>query len=198
MPAEGVLRALRHVWITLEPLNRPMAVLGGIALASWKHVRATRDVDLLLNIGKNDPHRVLGLLRAAGIRIKHDPPITSFGKLDLVELLYEPPEAFVELQIDLLLAASAYHEQALKRRIATRLPDLDVEIAVLSCEDMILHKLLAGRIIDRADAAALLRANRESLDCDYLLYWTKALELRAAWTEVWIEAFPEQPPPDVP
>ena len=59
-------------------------------------------------------------------------------------------------------------------------------------------ELLAGRMIDRADAAALLRANRESLDCDYLLHWIKALELRAAWTEVRIEAFPEQPPPDIP
>jgi hypothetical protein len=33
MPAEAVLRALRHVWLTLEPLDLPMAVMGGIALA---------------------------------------------------------------------------------------------------------------------------------------------------------------------
>ena len=42
MPADAVLRALRHVWLTLEPLDLPMAVMGGIALATWKIVRATR------------------------------------------------------------------------------------------------------------------------------------------------------------
>jgi len=37
------------------------------------------------------------------------------------------------------------------------LPGLDIPIAILNCEDVILHKLIAGRIIDRADAAMLLR-----------------------------------------
>jgi len=51
MPAEPLLRALRHVWVTLEPLGLPMAVMGGIAVAASKHVRATQDVDLLLGAG---------------------------------------------------------------------------------------------------------------------------------------------------
>ena len=72
----------------------------------------------------------------------------------------------------------------------TRLPELDVEIAVLTCEDLILHKLLAGRIIDRADAAALLRANRESLDVDYILTRTDRLALAVDLAEIWNEAFP--------
>jgi hypothetical protein len=42
-----LLRALKHVWVALQPLNLPMAVMGGIAVAAWKHVRATQDVDLL-------------------------------------------------------------------------------------------------------------------------------------------------------
>ena len=46
MHGEAVIRTLRHVWVTLEPLELPMAVTGGIAMAAWKLVRATRDVDL--------------------------------------------------------------------------------------------------------------------------------------------------------
>jgi len=46
--AEVVLKALKHVWVSLEPFHAPMAVMGGLALAAWRHVRATRDVDLLI------------------------------------------------------------------------------------------------------------------------------------------------------
>ncbi len=195
MPGDVVLRALRHVWLALEPLGVPVAVMGGMALAAWKHVRATKDIDLLLGIGENDPNHVLERLRAAEIRPKQDPPLTTVGGLQIVQLLYEPPDSFVDLQIDLFLAESDYHREALRRRVPTRLPGLDIEIAVLTCDDLILHKLLAGRIIDRADAAALLRANRESLQFDYLLRWTGSLELAPELTEVWNEAFPGEPLP---
>jgi len=195
MPAEAVLRALRHVWLTLKPLDIPVAAMGGIALAAWKHVRATRDIDLLVEIGKNDPKHLLEQLRAAAICPKRDPPVTTLDRLEVMQLLYEPPEGFMEVQIDVLLAGSEYHHEALQRRISTHLPDLDIAIAVLTCEDLILHKLLAGRIIDRADAAALLRANRESLDLGYLLRWTRNLKLAAELTEVWNEAFPGESMP---
>lgn len=197
MPADALLRALRHVWLTLEPLDLPMAVMGGLAMATWKSVRATRDVDLLLEAQEHDPNDLLARLRAAGMRPKREPPTTTLGELDIAQLLYEPPDTFVDLQIDLFLARSPYHVQSLQRRVFTRLPHLDVEIAVLACEDLILHKLLAGRIIDRADAAALLRANRRSLDVDYLARWTRTLKLTREFTQAWNDALPEDPPPAV-
>lgn len=195
MAGETVLRALRHVWLVLESLNVPAAVVGGIAMAAWKYVRATKDIDLLVTVGSDDVGWLLERLGEAGIRPQSDPPSVSLGQLDVIRLLYEPPETFLEIEIDALIAKSQYYEQALQRRVATQLPDLDIEIAVLTCEDLILHKLQAGRIIDRADAAALLRANREALDVRYLLRWVGHLELAAEWVEVWREAFPGESPP---
>jgi hypothetical protein len=188
-----VLQALRHVWLAIAPLDLPVAVVGGIALAAWKHVRATRDIDILLGIGEEDLDRVLQRLLAAGVRPKRTPPVTSLGRLELVQLLYEPPEAFMDLQVDLLLADSPYHRVALARRVRTVLPDLDVEIAVLACEDLILHKLLAGRIIDLADTVALLRANHQTLELEYLNRWATSLEIDRELADVWKEAFSERP-----
>ena len=182
----------------LTSLNVPAAVAGGLAMSAWKHVRATRDVDLLIAIAANDQQRLLAGLAKAGIRPKKNPPLSPLGQLDVIQLGYEPPETFIEVQIDILVAKSEYYETALRRRVATRLPDLDVEIAVLACEDLILHKLLAGRIIDRADAAALFRANPESLDLDYVRQWAQQTETLPELTEVWQEAFPGKSPSWVP
>src|SRR5438094_576568 len=126
--AELLLGAFRQVWAALAGRGVPAALMGGLAVAVWQHVRATRDVDLLV-------------------------------------------------QVDLLLADSPYHREALARRIPATVGDL--EVSVLACEDLVLHKLLAGRIIDRADVAALLRANREALDSAYLRRWSRELSLDA-------------------
>jgi hypothetical protein len=169
--------------------------MGGLAMAVWKYVRATRDVDLLLSLREERVGEVLRGLREAGIRPKGDPAKRTIGHFDVVQLLYEPPEAFVDVQVDLLLGAGDYHQAAMERRLSAQLPDLDVEIAVLTCEDLVLHKLLAGRVIDRVDAAALLKANRPSLDTDYVARWACSLNVAAELAEAWNEAFPKTTPP---
>lgn len=189
--AEVVLRALRHVWASLEQLHLPMAVMGGLALSVWKHVRATQDVDLLVGLGPLDDRAVLETLQQQGFRTKRQPPVLALGALRIVQLLYEPPGSFLELQVDLLLADSEFPRQALARRIPARLPDLDLELFVLSCEDLILFKLLAGRILDKLDVAALLRANRAALDLAYLEGWVRQLSLASDWSEIWSEVFKE-------
>lgn len=50
MHPEAVLLALRRAWLAIEPLGLPVAVMGGLALAVWQHVRATRDVDLAARV----------------------------------------------------------------------------------------------------------------------------------------------------
>ena len=195
MAGETVLRALRHVWLTLQSLNVPAAVVGGIAMAAWKYVRATKDIDFLIAVGSDDVSWLLERLAEAGIRPRRDPPSVSLGQLDVIQLLYESPESFLEIEVDLLIARSEYYRRALQRRVATRLPDFDMEIGVLTCEDLILNKLQAGRIIDRADAATLLRANRESLDLGYLLQWVRNLQLTSELAEIWKEALPGEPMP---
>jgi hypothetical protein len=188
MSGETVLQTLRHVWQSLKPTGIPMAVVGGLALAAWKHVRATRDIDLLLGIDADHVQPVLRRLQEAGLRLKRDLPGITLGRLQLVQLLYEPPDALIDLQVDLLFGANQYHRTALSRRIVTKLPGFDLEIAVLTCEDMILHKLLAGRMIDRADAVALLHANRGALDIAYLDQWADNLGIRPGLEEVRREA----------
>ncbi|HEY4760529.1 MAG TPA: nucleotidyl transferase AbiEii/AbiGii toxin family protein [Thermoguttaceae bacterium] len=196
MEAELLIKALQVIWQALRSMDVPAAVMGGFAMSLWKYPRATRDVDLLIGIDASQLDKILTQLRALEIRPKHSPPIISLGQLNIIQMLYEPHEAFMEVQIDLLLAETDYLRAALERRIPTRLPYIPLEIAVLTCEDLILHKLLAGRIIDRADVAALLRLNFASLDRNYLTHWVNQLQLTAEYTDIWQETFPNEPFPN--
>ena len=191
MAASAVTDALNHVWAALEPLKLPMALMGGLAAAVWKHPRNTRDVDLLVDVRDLRPDELVEAMKQAGMRSKREPPVLSVGDQRIIQLLYQAPGTFLDIQIDVLLADSAYQKEALKRAAPVKL-DKQLEIAVLSCEDLIIHKLLAGRIVDRADVAALLRANRAILDRAYLNAWLGRLNLLADFETIWQETFPSK------
>jgi hypothetical protein len=192
MAAEWLLITLRHLWRLLQSLDAPAALMGGLAMSVWKHVRSTRDVDFLLGVEISQVNAFLEKMRVAGFRSKNEPPVVSLGKLKILQLLYEPPDSFMDMQVDLLLADSPYLRQALDRRIKAVLPDSDVQVDVLTCEDLILHKLLAGRLIDKADVAALLSHASGNLDRKYLNKWFCTLNLEADFSAIWQEVFPGQ------
>jgi hypothetical protein len=169
--------------------------MGGLALAAWNHVRATRDVDLLVSLGKADLDLVLTKLGEKGVRPRTGTALDQIGNLRMLQLVYDPPGAFLDVSIDLILADCDHQRQAIERSVRAQLPGLDVEILVLSCEDLIINKLVAGRILDGFDASSLLRANRSTLDMKYLQLWIARLELMARWRAAWREAFPEEEQP---
>jgi Uncharacterised nucleotidyltransferase len=192
MSASAVTDALNRVWAALQPSNFPMALMGGLAVAVWKHPRNTRDVDLLVDVRDGEVDALVEALERAGMRPKRQPPVLRVGDQRIVQFLYSVPGSYLDIQIDILLADSAYQKEALTRAGPAKL-DGEHEIAVMSCEDLIIHKLLAGRIIDSADAAALLRANRAVLDLAYLKRWLGALNLLPAFETIWNETFPSAP-----
>ena len=192
MAASAVTDALNRVWAVLEPLKLPMALMGGLAVAVWKHPRNTRDVDILVDVREGNLDELVEAMKRAGMRSKRQPPVLLVGDQRVIQLLYPAPGTFLDIQIDVLLADSAYQKEALTRAKPAKL-DGEREIAVLSCEDLIIHKLLAGRIIDSADVAALLRANRAGLDLAYLKGWLGQLNLLPHLETIWHETFPSEP-----
>ena len=135
---------------------------------------ATRDVDILIAVDRSAVDPILDVLRSHGCRSKKSTPIIAVGEHHFVQLLYTPPGEFYDVQFDLLLAESELQHSAMAPH----------------CDDLILFKLLACRLIDRADAAMLLRENRDAIDFSYLLSWVARLDLSMQFAEIWEEAYP--------
>jgi hypothetical protein len=169
--------------------------MGGIALAVWSHPRATRDVDLLIGVDSANFGPVVDHLRTWGCRPKKWPPLITIGAHRFAQFLYTPPDEFYDVQFDLLLAESTLQKSAIARRVQRAVPGVDRPIDVLNCDDLILFKLLAGRMIDRADATIVLRENRDMIDFDYLAAWVARLDLAGEFAEIWEAACPDEPVP---
>jgi hypothetical protein len=161
-----------------------------MALAVWNYPRATRDIDLLIGVGSAEVESIIECLRASGCRPKRTPPIITVGTHRFVQFLLTPPGEFYDVQFDLLLAESELERSAIARRVQRDVPGLNRPMHTIRCDDLVLFKLLAGRMIDRADAAMLLRENRDAIDWAYLHSWAKRLGLAADLAEIWVEAYP--------
>jgi hypothetical protein len=179
MATEAVVATLRQTWDILRDLHVPAALMGGLAMAHWGHIRSTQDVDLLVALTDMRPHALLSRLAAEGYRSKGRAPL----------------DECYDVQIDLLLADSPFDRSAIERRMALPVSALGFAIDVVSCEDLILLKLIAGRILDRVDVIELLRQNRDSLNLNMLQSWLSPLHARRGFVEAWSEAFPGEPSP---
>ena len=190
MLPDALVKTLRHTWDALEPLGLPMAIFGGIAMGPWNRIRATRDADILISIGSTDPQRILDMLQAAGIICKRADPIISLGDCRLIQAWYDAPDELIEIRVDLLLADDVFLREVIDRRRSVKFPYFDREMNVVAADDLILMKLAAGRIIDRADAASLIRENRDTLDIPRMIQWAKRKKFLDELAFVWDEAFP--------
>lgn len=195
MAGEGVLATLRAGWDALRTIPAPKALIGGLALSAWNHARYTRDADVLVAM---PPDQVAGLVTAlvkAGFRPRHDPPLRMIDGQGIVQFTFQPADALMPFQFDVLLATTPFQKASLARAVPRCLPGDDSPVAVVRPDDLIAIKLLAGRIIDRADAAMVLRENRADIDFDHLRRVITAEGLEDDYRAIWSESFPDEPAP---
>ncbi|MCC7085969.1 MAG: hypothetical protein IT427_13280 [Pirellulales bacterium] len=155
-------------------------------------MRYTRDADILIATDESNVDAVLKAMIDAGFQPKKLPPILQIDDQQLIQLKFVPPDGIAPFQLDLFFAGSEYQKAALLRAATQQIATLDYPVKVLRPDDLILLKLCAGRMIDRADAAMLLRENREDMDFNYMTKWVKHFKLQKDFSEIWAEAFPDE------
>jgi hypothetical protein len=178
MPPEAVLQTLCRLWSLIEASGTPVAVAGGIALSYWGNPRSTQVVDLV--VLSDDSETIAQLLHDAGFSPKDKKP-ASLGLFTLTQFSYEPEDHFVAVDVDLMCSTSKYYETVLGRAKSVSIAGISTPIAVLTREDLSLHKIYAGRLIDQADVMNLMEMLWTELDKLYLDKWARKLDLVPAF-----------------
>jgi hypothetical protein len=195
MAGEGILATLQAAWEALSSVDAPKAVIGGLALVAWKHARYTRDADILVAIEADRIDELVRVLANAGFQARHEPPLRLIDGQGIAQFTYQPPDALMPFQCDLLLVNGDFQRTAVARAMPWPLRQGALEVRVVRPDDLIVIKLLAGSIIDRADAAMILRENRDDIDFDHLQREVNRQGVDAEYREIWREAFPDEAPP---
>jgi len=152
------------------------ALLGGMAANLYrKEARATQDVDFAIKASPLQTIAVIDAFRQAG----WEPQVGSTKSESLRLVHAELP------RIDILIAGTPFEESAIGRAVVLTL-DAD-EISIVTPEDLIVYKLIAGRAQDYEAVAAIIDAITD-LDGAYIEGWLRQFGFAERWPKARREA----------
>ncbi len=158
---------LEKIAQTLDKHKISYMVVGGQAVLLYGEPRLTRDIDITLGLGPEALPALLRFVQDAGLKPLVDP--APFVKETLV---LPCADGNTGIRVDFILSFSPYEQQALKRVRTERLGSASVRFA--SPEDLIIHKMLAGRPRDLEDIRGIL-AKMPAIDTSYIRRWLRDL-----------------------
>lgn len=158
-------KLIRRIAEKLDEDKIPYMIIGGQAVLLYGRPRLTRDIDITLGIDTDSLSRLASACNGLQLRILPEEP-SNFVQQTRV-LPAEELES--RIRVDFVFSFSEYERQAIDRAQQVMMDGYPVRFA--SCEDIIIHKMVAGRAIDLEDVRHILAKNKERLDYDYLRRW---------------------------
>ena len=157
---------LEKIAQALDTAGIAYMVIGGQAVLVYGEPRLTRDIDITLGASTDRLADILALSGRIGLsaRVKDE---ADFVDRTMV-LPCEHPQTGI--RVDFIFSWSVYEQQALQRTREVKLGKTIVRFA--SLEDLIVHKIIAGRPRDLEDVRIVLLKNPYA-DADYIRRWLK-------------------------
>jgi len=149
----------------LDEDNIPYMIIGGQAVLLYGTPRLTRDIDITLGVDTDKFLLVENICRKLGLKILPEDP-EDFARETKV---LPAEEAKLRIRVDFIFSFTEYETQAMNRTKKVIMDDYPVKFA--SCEDVIVHKMIAGRAIDVEDIKSILIKNKDSIDLKYIGGW---------------------------
>ncbi|MFO8034079.1 MAG: DUF6036 family nucleotidyltransferase [Candidatus Bipolaricaulota bacterium] len=148
----------------LEHEDIPYFLIGGLAVQQWGEPRMTRDVDITVLVPSEElPAAVDSVLAAFPPRITDARAFALRHRVLLVEVEGEVP-------VDISLGIPGYEEEAVQRARWVHVPKGE-RLRMVSPEDLIIHKCVAGRPRDVEDVEGVLIRQRMAVDMHLIRRW---------------------------
>jgi predicted nucleotidyltransferase len=153
----------------LDRSGLPYMIIGGQAVLFYGTPRMTKDIDITLGIDTADLDLVVQAIKSIGIEIIPD-DFRAFAERTCVLPTVDKESG---LRIDFIFSFTPYERQAIARANPVLLGGTKVMFA--SVEDVIIHKVFAGRPRDLEDVRSVMIKNPD-FDRNYVRKWLKEFE----------------------
>jgi len=163
---EALLKLLAR---ELDRARIPYMVIGGQAVQLYGEPRMTRDIDLTLGLGSEGLDRVVEVCGRCGLKPLPATPAEFVRETMVLPALDER----TGIRVDFIFSVTEYERQAIGRSRSVELDGVSVRFATV--EDVVIHKLLAGRPRDLEDARGVVTKN-SGLDRGYVERWLRAFD----------------------
>ncbi len=143
----------------------PYMIIGGQAVLLYGIPRLTRDIDITLGIDTDKFQLIEGVCSKSGLKILPENP-EDFARETKV---LPAEESKLKIRVDFIFSFTPYEAQAIKRTKEIVMNGYPVKFA--SCEDVVIHKMVAARAVDFEDVKNILIKNDKTIDLEYIRRW---------------------------
>jgi len=160
-------KLLKKIANELNAHNIPYMVIGGQAVLLYGEPRLTKDIDITLGIGIGRLKEVNSIMQKVNLKILVD---ENFVQNTMVLLAIDEKTG---IRVDFIFSFSLYEKQAIKRATDIKFGYTIVKYA--SLEDLVIHKIIAGRAIDIEDVRSIILKNPD-YDAKYIKRWLQKFD----------------------
>jgi predicted nucleotidyltransferase len=153
----------------LESAGIPYMIIGGQAVLLYGEPRLTRDIDITLGVNVNRLETLLDVTRRLSLKPLPEDVSAFVHKTMVLPAIDER----TGIRVDFIFSFTPYESQAIQR--AKKVSILDRDVCFAAVEDLIIHKIFAGRSRDIEDVRNVLMKNPD-LDIRYIEEWLKAFD----------------------
>ena len=140
-------------------------LIGGQAVLVHGEPRLTQDIDITLAATPDQLDDILAVCDATDL----EPLPEKVREFVNATFVLPAVETTTSVRVDFIFSSTPYEQQAIERAVVV--PVRDVRVPFATAEDLVLHKLFAGRPRDLEDAEGVVRRKGGELDWDYVEYW---------------------------
>lgn len=157
-------KLLEHIAGELSSQNIPYIIIGGQAVLLYGEPRLTKDIDITLGIGAEGLERIMQSVQNLRFKILVPDPEVFVKETMVLPTLHEKSG----IRVDFIFSYSAYEQQAIQNAKKVKIGAQDVCFA--SLEDVIIHKIIAGRPRDLEDIRSVTLKNPD-FNLPYIEKW---------------------------
>lgn len=155
---------LAKLALALKKNNIPYMIIGGQAVLLYGEPRLTRDIDVTLGVGVDSLAKLIEISK----KLNLTPLPLDIAKFVKQTMVFPAKDDSTGIRIDFIFSFTPYEKQAIKKARKVSIKKTPVKFA--SPEDVIIHKIFAGRARDLDDVKSILLKN-PYLNSSYIRKW---------------------------
>ena len=144
-------------------------IIGGQAVLLYGEPRLTRDIDITLGVNIDYLDRLLSAVRELSLKPLPQDIASFVGETMVLPTLDE----HTGIRVDFIFSYTPFETNAIKRSKTVLI--LGQNVAFAAPEDLIIHKIFAGRPRDFEDVRVILIKNPD-LDISYIRKWLREFD----------------------
>ena len=160
---------IARIAASLNVRKIPYMIIGGQAVLLYGEPRLTRDIDVTVGIGVSSLPDLLSSVNDIGLLALPEDVEAFVQRTMVLPALHEE----TGIRVDFIFSYTPYEIEAIAR--THKVVFAEQEVAFASVEDLIIHKVFAGRPRDLEDVRTVLLRNRD-VDVKYIRRWLKEFD----------------------